>query len=95
MNASSITVVWDPVDCNYRNGDITGYSLQYTVKGSSSSRNLNISGEQTPEAIISGLSAFTNYTVEVAAMTVNGIGVYSDPIDVRTGGGKSKNSDNN
>ena len=82
--------MWDPVDCNYHNGDITGYSLQYTVKGSNSSRNLIISGEKTCEAIISELSAFTNYTVEVAAMTINGTGVYSDPIDVRTGGGKSK-----
>ena len=29
VTPSSITVQWGPVDCIHRNGDITGYSVQY------------------------------------------------------------------
>jgi len=32
-HSSSITVQWGAVDCIHRNGDITGYSVQYGVQG--------------------------------------------------------------
>ena len=31
ITTASITVQWGPVDCIQRNGDITGYSVQYGV----------------------------------------------------------------
>ena len=78
------------MDSDNCNEDITGYLVQYTVKGSNNSMSRNVLGGQTNLTTISKLSAFTTYTIEVAAMTSNGTGVYSDPIDVLTGGGKSK-----
>ena len=77
---SSITVQWEAVDCIHRNGDITGYSVRYGVQGSGE-------GDRTVEMAsgdsnggthqISGLSAATVYTIEVAAVNSAGTGDYS------------------
>ena len=82
-NTSSITVHWAAVDCIHRNGDITGYSVRYGVQGSGE-------GDRTVEMAsggsrggmyqISGLSAATVYTIEVAAVNSTGTGVYSNTI---------------
>ena len=86
---TSITVQWGAVDCIHHNGDITGYSVRYGVQGSAE-------GDRTVEMAtgdssggmytISGLSAATEHTVEVAAVNRAGTGVYSDPITVVTVG---------
>ena len=77
---SSITVQWGAVDCIYRNGDITGYSVRYGVQGS-------VEGDRTVEMAsgdssggmyqIFGLSAATMFTIEVAAVNSAGTGMYS------------------
>ena len=84
VTSSSITVQWGAVDCIHHNGDITGYSVQYGVEGSGSTQTRDVSGGDTRQTTISGLSAATVYTVEVAAVNSADIGVYSDPITAET-----------
>ena len=72
-SSTSITVQWGPVDCIHRNGDITGYSVQYGEVGSESTHTVNETSKT-----ISGLSTSTNYTYQVAARNSAGLGPYSD-----------------
>ena len=60
-----------------RNGPITGHVIQYTRVGSSDMMSVNVTSGTTHT--ISGLVAYVNYSVIVAAMTVNGTGPFSDP----------------
>ena len=85
MNSSSITVEWGPVDCIHRNGDITGYSVRYGEMGSDERTVEMVSGDLSGGMItISGLSPVTVYTIEVAAETNAGTGVYSHPMNFTT-----------
>ena len=78
VTSSSITVQWGTVPCIHRNGDITGYSVQYGVVGSESTQTMPVSG--ATEASITDLVESTTYTIEVAAVNSGGIGVYSEPL---------------
>ena len=78
--SSSITVQWGDVDCIHRNGDITGYSVRYGVQGSAvGDRTVEmVSGGDTTQTTISGLTSSTTYSIEVAAVTgANAVGMYS------------------
>ena len=81
VTSSSITVQWGAVPCIHRNGDITGYSVQYGVVGSESTQTMFVSGAS---ASITGLVESTTYTIEVAAVNDAGIGVYSEPLMIST-----------
>ena len=81
-SSTSITVQWGPVDCIHRNGDITGYSVQYGEMGSESTQTVNVT-EETSKTI-SGLSTSTNYTYQVAARNSAGLGPYSDLQTIHT-----------
>ena len=76
-NPASLNVSWDPPVRRDRNGPITGHVIQYTRFGSSDIMSVNVTSGTT--RIISGLVAYVNYSVIVAAMTVNGTGPFSDP----------------
>ena len=85
VTSSSITVQWGPVDCIHRNGDITGYSVQYGEVGNAGTVNEMVSGDFSGGMYtISGLIAATPYTVEVAAETSAGPGPYSEPVNIET-----------
>ena len=84
VTSSSITVQWGAVDCIHRNGDITGYSVQYGVVGSGSTQTMSVSGGSVTEATISSLMSSTTYSIQVAAVNSAGIGVYSDLLIVQT-----------
>ena len=89
VTSSSITIQWGAVDCIHHNGDITGYSVRYGVHGTAE-------GDRTVEMAtgdssggmytISGLSAATVYTFEVAAVNSADTGVYSTPRNQLTSG---------
>ena len=79
VTSSSITVQWGPVDCIHRNGDITGYSVQYGEVGNGSTQTMPVSGGSATEATISGLMPSTTYSIQVAAETNAGTGPYSVP----------------
>ena len=85
VTSSSITVQWGAVPCIHRNGDITGYSVQYGVVGSESIQNISVSGANVT---ISNLAPSTKYIVQVAAMNDVGTGEYSDPVTTNTDGMK-------
>ena len=89
VTSSTITVQWGAVDCIHRNGNITGYSVRYGVQGTAEGdRTVKMATGDSSGGMytISGLSAATVYTVEVAAVTSVDIGVYSSPIDQLTSG---------
>ena len=89
VTSSSITVHWGThwgtVPCIHRNGDITGYSVQYGVVGGESVQNMPVS-QDIRQTTLSGLISYTDYTVSVAAMNIKGTGVYSDGIIIKTNG---------
>ena len=76
-NPASLMVSWRTPGQRHRNGDITGYMINYTRVGSSDMMSVNVTSGTT--RTISGLVAYVNYSVIVAAMTVNGTGPFSDP----------------
>ena len=83
MNSTAITVLWGEVDCIHRNGDITGYSVRYT--GGGRTQTMIMSGDSSGGMVtISGLSAATEYLVDIAAVTSVGTGLYSDPLMIYT-----------
>ena len=87
VTSFSITVQWGAVDCIHHNGDITGYSVRYGVQGSAKEdRTVEIATGDSSGGMytISGLSAATVYTVEVAAVNSADTGVYSDPTTAET-----------
>ena len=83
VTSSSITVQWEMVPCIHHNGDITGYSVQYTEGGST--QTMSVSGDSSGGMVtISGLSPITLYTVQVAAVNSAGTGPSSDPVMITT-----------
>ena len=81
VNPASLMVSWQlPLEID-RNGLITGHVIQYTRNGTSDMMNVNSGTTHT----ISGLVAFVDYSITVAASTINGIGPFSNPV-VQTSG---------
>ena len=58
--------------------------MQYGVQGSGITQNVSVSGGSVTEATISGLTPFTTYSIEVAAVNSAGTGVYSSPVIAET-----------
>ena len=69
--SASITVQWGPVECIHRNGDITGYSVQY------GSETMSVSGDSSGGTYV--IMPPTTYSIQVAAETDAGLGPYSPP----------------
>ena len=63
---------------------ITGYILQYGVVDSGNIQNMTV--DSGDNATIASLVPSTNYSIQVAAETSEGIGPYSDPLIARTDG---------
>jgi len=80
-------VSWQPPSEEDHNGVITSYVIQYTRVGTSDTMSVTVTSGTTHT--ISGLVAFVEYSVEVAAMTVNGTGPFSNAM-VQTSGQGSK-----
>ena len=78
----SITVQWGPVNCIDRNGDITGYIVQYT--GGGSVQMISVPGIDTTMTTITSLIPSSTYSIGVAAVNGALIGQYSDPVIVET-----------
>ena len=76
VTTSSVTISWGMVECIHCNGDITGYSVQFTEHGNQMSRTQFVPGEATTHTI-SAFTPSTSYDIKVAAVNKAGIGVYS------------------
>ena len=78
MTSSSITVQWGAVPCIHRNGDITGYSVQYGLLGSGSILVISVSGGSVTQLTISNLISSTFYSIQVSAVNSEGTGISSE-----------------
>ena len=89
VNSTVITVQWDGLDpCRHVNGLIVLYRVQYTEVASGVVQSKDMAGEwdvMNVETSLTGLTPFTDYSIEVAAVNVEDeVGVYSDPLVRRT-----------
>ena len=68
----NITIAWQPVDCMFRNGNITGYLIRHSEMGSVDKI---MDGNTTSNHYtVTDLLLATKYVIEVAAMNSAGIG---------------------
>jgi len=80
---ATLSVTYKPPLRPLRNGDVTGYVIRYTRVGSGVSQTITVDGGsnfRSRISVIPGVMAYTNYSVEVAAVNVNGTGLFSDPV---------------
>ena len=88
-SSTAITVQWGPVEpCDQQNGAITGYSVRYGEVGTSEEERRVEMASGDSMSTVSGLTKETVYTVEVAAETSGGTGVYSEPLTIETSDSK-------
>ena len=85
---ASLRVTWQlPSDIMYCTGPIIGHVIQYRRVESNDMMSMNVDSGTTHT--ISGLVACTEYSVRVAAKTVNGTGPFSTP-ELQVSGGDGK-----
>ena len=82
VNPASLRVSWQPPPPIDHNGPIT-YMIQYTRVETSAILSVTVNSGTTYTA--SGLVAYVEYSVTVAARTVNGTGPFSNPVVQRSG----------
>ena len=83
VNPASLMVSWQlPLEIG-RNGPITGYVIRYNRVGSDDIMHVDVVNRNI--YTISGLVAYVDYSVIVAAMTVNGTGPFNSPVVGRSG----------
>jgi len=76
---ATLSVMYTRPDIRFHNGDVTGYVIRYTRVDSGVSQVMMV-GNDKFESVIPELVAFTNYSVEVAAVNINGTGPFSDVV---------------
>ena len=84
VSSTSINVTWGPMDCRHRNGEITRYQVRYGEEGGDQTHRFPSGDSSGGITTLSGLTKQTVYTVEVAARTSGGTGVYSQPQNIET-----------
>ena len=89
VSSTVISVQWDGLSlCSQVNGLIVEYRVQYTAESSGVVQSIDQNGEWNvtgAEASLTGLTPYTNYSIQVAAVNEQGdMGRYSDPITVQT-----------
>ncbi len=78
--STKITVQWREVPCIEQNGDIIGYTVRYSISGS----NITLRNYSDTVATLVDLTPLTIYSIEVAAVNVNGTGPFSTLVYLRT-----------
>ena len=66
INLTSITVQWTELPCSDRNGEITGYTVEYD------SMTIPVSGSNSRILVVGGLLPRTSYTFRVRAQGASG-----------------------
>ena len=84
VSSSSISVRWGPMDCRNQNGEVTGYRVRYGEKGGNQTLWFPSGDSSGGMITLSGLTKQTVYTVEMAARTSAGTGVYSQQQNIET-----------
>ena len=80
VESRSLTVQWGTVPCPDQRGPITGYRLRY----SNGTSIVDTTGEGSRQHVLTGLTPFTSYSVQVAAVNAGGTGPYSTALTVET-----------
>ena len=74
--SSTIVIHWEAVPCIHRNGQLTGYVIQYMEVGGGVFNNESVTGDQR-EANITGLKSSTLYDIRIAAVNSVGTGPFT------------------
>ena len=72
-SSTSISVSWEEVQAELKNGIITGYSIKYQSLAESDNRVVQ-GGPNDRQANLTGLKKFVEYNISVIAFTVKGGG---------------------
>ena len=80
---ASLLVLWQPPLEERHNGSITGYVIQYGRVGSDDRMSMNVPNDTT--LTISGLFAYVEYSVKVAAVNASGNGPFSKSMIAMSG----------
>ena len=87
-SSTSITVKWDRIThCRDNNGFIVRYDVRYQALPSGGVETATVPGvwDEGGEATLTGLTPFTNYSLEVAAVNnQSDVGEFSEPVIRRT-----------
>ena len=67
VNLTSITVQWTELPCSDRNGEITGYTVEYSSTTPLHTNTAAVSGSSNTRLVVGGLLPRTNYTFSVRA----------------------------
>ena len=67
VNLTSITIQWTELPCSDRNGEITGYTVEYSSTTPLHTNTVTVSGSSTTRLVVVGLLPRTNYTFSVRA----------------------------
>ena len=78
INPASLIVSWQPPPVIDHNGPLTGHVIQYSRVGSSDMMNDDVTSGTTHT--ISGVVAYSNYSVKVTAVNDQGTGPFSNPV---------------
>ena len=83
QSSTEILVEWEEVPAALRHGDIIRYTVIYwkTEGGENERKDVDA---PTRNVILTELTKFTSYSIEVSASTIKGEGPASDTIDVPT-----------
>ena len=84
ISSTSISVYWNTPPLPDQNGDITGYQLMITNVNRSSSLVLVVDVINMTSYVAINLQEFEVYSFEIAAMTVIGLGPFSDAVTNQT-----------
>ena len=76
VTANSVTLQWGAVPCLHRNGEITGYTVIARNSDGIAERSANINAAAR-QAVISGLTPSTQYTLSLAAVNGAGVGPFT------------------
>ena len=81
----TVELTWKREECLGRNGQITGYVVQYSqCRGDETNDTVNITMGATQSCTVSSLAPNTTYRFQVAVFNSNGTGPFSDPISNTT-----------
>ena len=89
VSSTVISVQWDGLNpCRHVNGLIVLYRVQYTEVASGVVQSKDVAGEwnvMNAETSLTGLTPSTSYSIQVAAVNVEGgVGLYSEPLTRQT-----------
>ena len=84
VNRASLMVSWQQPPLIHHNGMLTDYVINYTRVETSNMMSVTVN-IGTTQRTISGLVAYVDYSVTVAAVNVNGTGNFSNPVVGRSG----------